>query len=233
MATWEALSKGYTRKLISSIALTRMWVGLIDCRCYGTEKKPVPEEYIWLVWECLARGLCVLAYGNENLSGPRWLHPEIGHFDIKPNNSKLPFSIAKLGLTDLDSIGWKERRTAHATGSLQNRRLWRIFQYPRRATVRRFNIEDGRAWHQKLESTRTAPFPLSLQYRVLKLSPGTNGQENPKPHGWDADQCLANCQMHVRAHPTRTQVQHQEVLFLSLAQPELVLRDVWPQNLKG
>jgi hypothetical protein len=156
------------RKLISSTSLTRVSVRLIECRYYGKEKKPVPEEYIWLVWECLARGLCVLAYGNENLSGPRWLHPEIGHFDIKPNNSKLTFSVEKLGLTDLDSIGWRKRRTAHATGSLQNRRLWRISQYPRRATVRRFHIKDGKARNEKLESTRTVPFPLSLQSRVLK-----------------------------------------------------------------
>lgn len=46
----------------------------------------MPEHIVWLVFECLARGLCVLLHGNENLyPAPSW-DQEIGHFDIKPGN---------------------------------------------------------------------------------------------------------------------------------------------------
>ena len=56
-----------------------------------TKEDPLPELIIWHIWECLARGLCVLAHGNEELDGPNhksWLRP-IGHFDLKPDNSRL------------------------------------------------------------------------------------------------------------------------------------------------
>jgi serine/threonine protein kinase len=47
---------------------------------------PLPERIIWLVFECLARGLCILLHGNENLDpSPSW-DQGIGHFDIKPGN---------------------------------------------------------------------------------------------------------------------------------------------------
>ncbi|RFU34910.1 hypothetical protein B7463_g1376, partial [Scytalidium lignicola] len=46
---------------------------------------PMPEAYIWRIFECLALALCVLAHGNEDLEGPGW-NIEICHFDIKPQN---------------------------------------------------------------------------------------------------------------------------------------------------
>ncbi|KAH8812135.1 hypothetical protein F5884DRAFT_303896 [Xylogone sp. PMI_703] len=53
---------------------------------YSTQN-PMPEAYIWRIFECLALALCVVAHGNENLEGPSW-QTEMVHFDIKPQNSK-------------------------------------------------------------------------------------------------------------------------------------------------
>ncbi|KAF4627135.1 hypothetical protein G7Y89_g11018 [Cudoniella acicularis] len=50
-------------------------------------KKPVPEELVWRFFECLARSLCAMAEGREDEAGQKWA-TEIGHFDIKPQNSK-------------------------------------------------------------------------------------------------------------------------------------------------
>lgn len=68
-------SRGVSRRLTES---SQFW----------TVADLIPEEYIWAIWECLARGLCVLAYGNENLDGEVWDRPEIMHLDIKPHNSE-------------------------------------------------------------------------------------------------------------------------------------------------
>jgi serine/threonine protein kinase len=75
---------------------------------YGPEKQIVPEEFLWAIWECLARGLCVLAHGNENLDGPVWERPGILHLDIKPQNSEF-LGFDAVGLTDFDSITWRKR----------------------------------------------------------------------------------------------------------------------------
>ncbi|CZR61314.1 uncharacterized protein PAC_11210 [Phialocephala subalpina] len=45
----------------------------------------IPEATIWRVFECLSRGLCVMAYGNETGEGVPWKEP-IGHYDLKPDN---------------------------------------------------------------------------------------------------------------------------------------------------
>jgi hypothetical protein len=49
----------------------------------------VPEEMEWAIFECLARALCVLAYGTEDVDAPvspTWR--PIAHFDIKNENSR-------------------------------------------------------------------------------------------------------------------------------------------------
>lgn len=51
----------------------------------------MPEIYFWKVFECLARGLCAMAYGSENprVTNPVWDLPDAyAHLNIKPENSK-------------------------------------------------------------------------------------------------------------------------------------------------
>ncbi|KAI9054424.1 hypothetical protein LZ554_001586 [Drepanopeziza brunnea f. sp. 'monogermtubi'] len=54
---------------------------------FDLERAPnsMDERLVWRVWECLARALCVLAYGSEDGSTTGdW--EELAHLDIKPAN---------------------------------------------------------------------------------------------------------------------------------------------------
>lgn len=50
---------------------------------------PMPEWHFWKIWECLTRGICVLAHGNDSLE-PLGSDFERGfvHFDLKADNGK-------------------------------------------------------------------------------------------------------------------------------------------------
>ncbi|KAF8861339.1 hypothetical protein BDZ45DRAFT_740407 [Acephala macrosclerotiorum] len=63
----------------------------------------MPEEKIWLIFDCLASGIAVMENGNENIEGASW-DREICHMDIKPDNifiqnedDQHPNSIFKFG----------------------------------------------------------------------------------------------------------------------------------------
>lgn len=47
----------------------------------------VPEEYIWRIFHCLAKGCAMLEKGRENPTLPSGPRKPIVHFDIKPANS--------------------------------------------------------------------------------------------------------------------------------------------------
>lgn len=49
---------------------------------------PVPEEFVWRIFECLARSLLIMEFGTENPMGQPWLENPVAHFDIKPANSR-------------------------------------------------------------------------------------------------------------------------------------------------
>ena len=61
---------------------------------YNNAQNPLPEANIWRVFECLAKGLCMLESGREDLTSEKWNKYPIGHFDIKPENSNLFFSFS-------------------------------------------------------------------------------------------------------------------------------------------
>ncbi|KIN07272.1 hypothetical protein OIDMADRAFT_109769 [Oidiodendron maius Zn] len=93
-----------------------IWSKIPACSVNSSRKVEIeqgilPEYFVWSVWECLARGLCVLQNGNENREGPRWPYPEIGHFDIKPHNSKFSHLQNKLvWLTVIVLVGKRDER---------------------------------------------------------------------------------------------------------------------------
>lgn len=67
-------------------------------------ESPLPEKIIWKIWSCLIGALCVLAHGTEAESTPDrsdWPRA-IGHFDIKPANSK--FRIAVYSRTTANTV---------------------------------------------------------------------------------------------------------------------------------
>lgn len=46
---------------------------------------PMPEQLVWLIFECLALGLYAMEYGTESMNDTKW-DKEIVHFDLKPEN---------------------------------------------------------------------------------------------------------------------------------------------------
>lgn len=50
--------------------------------------KPLGEATIWRVWKYLTSALTMMESGREDLTSAKWKKEPIGHFDIKPENSK-------------------------------------------------------------------------------------------------------------------------------------------------
>jgi hypothetical protein len=59
-----------------------------ELRRIADKNQDIPEEYIWRILHCLASALAILEHGSEKLNKASWNTP-IGHFDIKPQNSRL------------------------------------------------------------------------------------------------------------------------------------------------
>lgn len=76
----------------------------------------MPEQLIWLAFQCLALGAHALEYGHEDMDLPKW-NKELVHFDLKPGNIKPINHLKRNGkflLTSLSYLLAAMKRIDHA-----------------------------------------------------------------------------------------------------------------------
>jgi len=71
---------------------------------WSNEKYWIPEEILWRIVECAARGMMMLQTGTEEPGQPPWKERPVVHFDLKPANGMSPLAPEMLlleGLMDM------------------------------------------------------------------------------------------------------------------------------------